>query len=358
MKKMIALVLMAVGLQVGFAQDDVSVVKLKSVDTTVQTVDLTGPSTEETRYWDYTVMLLEKLQDEGGVVSGEVFQTDPWNHDRDYNNKGYPFADNLVDGQSRSIVNCEVGWYNAYANWQSKDRREEYFYSQGMEDTYLGGGVQFLAFEMRTSSSKLLRLKIPGAVLSTAEEVWFDGNMAWMDGEFWNVYVYEPWNLLDREVEVVWSGHGGWRMRLNLETLAGGTISLNTGKLDSSLVAPTRITAVSFLSDTSYLSEDLIRCYGAPYSDKLGCQVLDMDSLFDGEIKEVFIVLRSYDENLRQGLNYYTYLMKNVSSGFLVPLGNVGFRPNTDIKVYFQDPRTGNWVHKVLWLENGGGKGG
>lgn len=315
-------------------------------------------STEEERYWDYVVSELQSLQQQGGVFSGSLFEVEG---DQTEN---LGFAEYFNSGVARATLNCRVGWYQGYASWENMDR-EQIFCSEYMAPTYVGVGLQSIPFLMQVNYSRSIKLVINGELTTDSDEIWFNGVRAWRDsGNTWRAWVYKPWNIISQSVEVVWLGHGGWNVQMNSSSF-GQSIVLNTADIDTTVVSPTQVQAFSFLSDGAYLNEELVSYSGRYYDTVLGCEVLELESLFNSNVQEITVILSGYEQYLGGTVNYFTATLKSVSPGlFIIPLGDIYIRPYTDIKVFLTDPNTGEYKWKYLdskdlWYEvlNGGGKG-
>ncbi|OHA46185.1 MAG: hypothetical protein A2541_00685 [Candidatus Taylorbacteria bacterium RIFOXYD2_FULL_36_9] len=317
--------------------------------------------TEEVRMRSYVTASLEDLLTNGAVYPGRITEINRWDGSE---GKVVSFSERFVDGVARASVNCGVGWFRGYAAWENL-AGEQIFYSQSMDPTYLSSGEQTMPFAMTVNSNRMLVLEFQEAIPSNFDEVWFGDKQVSRNGKKWQTWVYKPWNVIGQTMEVIWSGHGGWRIPIEQGSFGStSTIVLDAGSMDGSLLAPTRLKAVSFLADGAYLEDDLITYTGLSYSDNLGCTVLEMKSLFDGEIGELALVLNGYDEDSGSMVNYFTVSLEQVEGTFSIPLGNAWTRPYTQVRVYLTDPRTGGWVWKSisdtgLWYTLGdNGRGG
>jgi hypothetical protein len=320
-------------------------------------------STEGERYLAYSIACLDEIIDGGGVFAGQIYGSDLGNNDG--KEEPITFGEYFSGGIARATIGLEVGWYRAYTTWENADR-EVLFYSQGMDDTYLGPGLQTMVFPMAVYPYRSIVFEVPGVIPTDSDQLWFNGVQAWRDGNVWRVGVNKPWNVIGEEVEVIWIGHGGWRITMTQSSF-GGVMVFNTQDMDETLLAPTTLNVVSFLEGKgSYLDDDLIQYGSRYYSQEFGCWVLELESKFAQNVSELTVVLNGYYEYSGRWLNYKTVTLKNVSGVFLVPLGDTWIYPETNVRVYLVDPRTGDVVWKYLqaddlWFQAqpviGGGKG-
>jgi hypothetical protein len=317
-------------------------------------------STERERYYAYMVACLEQLQD-GGTFVGSVYESNPWD-DGSQERKKFQFGEYFQDGQARALISCTPGWYRGWASWKNSNFNEALFYSQYQNPTQIGAGLQAMPFIMTLNEYRSVRLDFKGALLSDSDEIWFNGVRAWRDENgVWRAGVNKPWNVIGTEAEVIWIGHGGWRLQVTQETF-GGVISLNTQDLDDGMMSPTKLKAISFLGDGAYLQEDLVKYTGRYWNEEFGCEVLEIESLFDRDIKEFTLVLNGLEQYSGKRVNYFTASVENVGGVFLIPIGNISVMPETQMMVYFTDPRTGQTVYcwldsSDLWYPSTGGKG-
>ena len=316
-------------------------------------------NTEEERYWEYVVASLEYLQQAGAVFAGQVYESSPWD-DQNQDPASFPFAEYFAGGTARAVINCSPGWYQAWASWEDAVNRDQLFYSQYIEKTYFGAGQQTLQILMAVNPYRTIRFEIQG-VPTSDDEVWFNGVRAWRDGNVWRVTVRKPWDVIGSEVEVVWTGHGGWRIPL-LQSYFGGVVVFNTSDMDKTILSATQLKAVSFLGEGTYLQDQPLEYTGRYYSQEFGCEVLEIDSALADDIQEFTLVLNGYDEYSGQRVNYYSATLRNVGGLFMIPLGDESIRPMTVVRIFFIDPRTGEYAWQYLnaqdlWYGNSGGKG-
>jgi hypothetical protein len=301
--------------------------------------------TEEQRYRRYVVSAIEEVIN-GGALKGQIYESIPgqnWPQEP----KMISFGDYFKNGRAQALMDCDVSWYQGWATWNNLSN-VRLFRSQYMEQTYISAGLQTMPFIMKVESARLMKLNVQGALLNDGDELWFNGARVYQnEAGIWQVYAYKPWNLIGAEVEVVWTGRGGWRIQMD-ENSFSGVINLNTALMDQTLLAPTKLKAISFLAEGSELEEGLVRYTGRSYDADLGCTVLNLQSLFDKDMKEFTLVLRGLDEQSGQMVNYYTVCLQDVGDDFMVPLGDTYIRPWTEVKVYLMDPRTGDYMQKRL----------
>ena len=303
-------------------------------------------STEEQRYWDYALSCLDEIQD-GGVYAGQIYESDLQGGSGE---KSVAFGEYFLVGIARVVLSLEPGWWRAYSTWENKDR-EILFYSQYMDDTYLVSGLQTMVFPMSVYPYRSVQFEIPGVIPNDSDQLWFNGVQAWRDGKVWRAGINKPWNLIGQDVEIIWIGHGGWRMTVTQASF-GTVLSFNPQVMDETLLAPTTLNVVSFLENGSYLDDDLIQYGGRYYSQEFGCWILELESKFVGNISEITIVMNGYNEGSERWLNYKTVSLKNVSGVFLVPIGEYWVYPQTNVRVYLVDPRTGDIVWRYLQTDD------
>jgi len=311
-------------------------------------VAVSRASTEEQRGWEYTVAQLELFQRVGGVFTGQLYKENPYNRDGSQQWSA-SWAEYIIGGSAQATIGCSVGYHRAWANWEDLVYRDTVFYSQYQNLTYLSAGAQSLVFQMVLNPYRVVRFEIGGVLLTGEEEIWFNGQQAWFDGTTWRGVVYEPWNVIGQDIQIVWVGHGSWTVQLSQDSF-GGLLSLSTANLNPSVTTPTTLRAVSFLYDGTYLEDDLIRCTGTYWNQEFGCQVVEFESLFDNDINDMVVKLIAYDQNLQEQVDYLTSQVSGASGTFIIPLGNTSIMQNTYIKVCLIDPRTGEWVWKYLSL--------
>ncbi len=305
--------------------------------------------TEEQRYWRYCASSFLEISN-GGAMKGAIYESIPgqkWPQ----NPKMISFGEYFKNGRAQALLDCDVGWYQSWSTWNNSSN-VRLFRSQYTEQTYIGAGMQTMPFIMEVEYNRLVKLNVPGALFGENDELWFNGVRAYQnEAGVWQANVYKPWNLIGAAVEVVWIGHGGWRVQID-ENSFSPVINLNPADMDATLLAPTRLKAISFLAQGSYLEEDLVRYTGQSYDADLGCTVLNLQSLFDRDMKEFVLVLRGLDEESGLMVNYYTVSLQDVGDEIMVPLGDVNIRPRTLVKIYLMDPRTGDYKQK--WLDTPG----
>lgn len=307
-----------------------------------QFVSAVEESTEEVRYLSYVVSCLEQLQTDGGVLRGRLDQD--WSIEASVS-----FADRFTRGVARATANCVPGWYYSWASWEDKDG-QSLFSSSNQDCTYLGAGVQTLPFLMRVNPFRSVRFQIVGVLPTDLDRVWFNGNQAWRDGNTWETWVNQPWNLIDTDIEVNWVGHGGWNIRLDQGSF-GGVINLDASVMLVELSSPTRVKVISFLED-SYLEDGLISYLGKVYSPELECEVMNFSSGFDKSVKEFTLILTGYDEYSGERKNYHTITLSGVFGKFQIPLKEVWIMPQTWGKIYLLNPDTGEYAWTDIGLND------
>jgi len=313
-------------------------------------------STEAVRYWDYVIAMLGTVQN-GGEFQGKVYESTPAGQTPD----NYWFSDfnQPFDGGSiaQAVIDCKPGWYGAWAQWNN-GLKDCLFYSQYMGVTYVEPGPQAMPLSMVVNPYPVLRFKVSGIPTSNDQEVWFGGNPAWFDGNTWRTTVYKPWNAMGNQMEVVWMGHGGWRVNLNPEAF-NGVLSFSTKEMDPALNSPTTVKALSFLGEGAYLREDLIKYTDRYFNEEFGCIVMEFESAFNGSMGEFIMQLNGLDEASGQRVNYCTRRVEGAEGVFLVTLGNTQILPETQVKVFLSKPVSGEycwkWVDSDLWFEATGG---
>ncbi len=308
----------------------------------------------EEKYWDYVVQCLEEVQN-GGAFVGGLFPSGN-NSNGLKGTKSVIFDVPFENGVATATLSCEPGWYDGYATWENASR-DVLFQSYYVPDTYLGPGSHSMTFLMTVNPYRAVRIKMAGEYTpDPSDEVWFNGNQAWYDDNdgLWHSWVYEPWRVIDtKAVEIVWSGHGGWRVWLTPEYFFG--VILETSTMDKALSAPTRVKAVSVLAEGTYLEDDLIKLVSLQYNQNLGCEVVTLKTGFVNGLTDFTLVLSSYDEETGRWLNYYSVTLDNVGENFTIPIGG-WIRPGTEARVYFTDSATGQFWWKWLnWFERGKG---
>ncbi len=316
-----------------------------------------GPTStnESQRYWAYAVSCLEEVRN--GVFEGEIYKvsnnTQPVVQVAD-DNLGFCFF--IKDGVSKASLGCEPGWYNTWASWQNT-KRDELFISQNMGPTLLSAGSQTMPLVMTLNYNRSIRFQIQGVLPSDSDEVWFGDCRAWRDGNYWRASVYKPWNVISTDVKIIWTNHGGWVFNVNQGSFSD-VITVDIGNIDPRITAPTQVMITSLL-DSSYLSDDFIKLTSCYYDQNIGCNVIAFSSDFGCEVSEITVVLNGYEQSIGQYGNYFNSTLKGVGGYFIIPLGNMQILPQTGIKIFLKDPRTGEMVYRgidssLIWYGDNG----
>ena len=323
-----------------------------------QTARSAGSTTEAERYWAYQVACLEQIK-AGGVLNGMFYDSAPGA--KQIGSTQIGFTEQFRYGKAQAIVRLDPGWYQAGCSWEEPVYREQLYRSVYVEQTYFGAGLQAMPFLMYRNDYRSVRLTFSGSMPSDSDQVWFGGMQAWRDGNVWRACVYKPWNVIDTDAEVIWVGHGGWVVPVVYDSFVSG-INLPAEKMIPTLLSPTKVKTVSLPADSYLDDENLVQYVQQFYSPDLGCNALELKVGPDVNIAELTVVLSGLDQGSGARVSYKTAYLENVSGTFLVPLGDTGILPQTNIRVYLINPATGEYAWQYLqndlWYDVNGGGGG
>lgn len=310
------------------------------------------------RYLEYYRNQLIHLQEVGGTYQGTIYEAlSPNESPREV--KEQNFVAPIENGLAEAEVGLDPGTYSGYAEWQESVHRDELFVSQSVMPTMLASGAQAMPFVMSLAQSGIVRFNLPGTPVSDREPVWFAGNQAYWNGNDWQAYVNQPWNLVGENVQVIVGDRGGWTIPITMDSFNGVPIDLASGDMDHSLTAPTTVDLPT-LTDQDNLEGGWLDFVREGYEDVQG-RVLVFESHFAQPITKVVVQFQGYDAWFNQTIVYRTAVLSNMSGTFVVPLENEWLRPDTIIHVYLVDPRDGSWTQTYFWdlyqNNDGGGKG-
>jgi hypothetical protein len=293
------------------------------------------------------------LYEQKALGEVENIQVDMYNQDNTWRVSGSAgFTDGEVSLQMD--ISAGPGYYRGSASWNDKGGNS-LFRSCDYKLVVFKSGINMKDFPVYLCQYRNIQLKIEGP--STSDDVWVNGNRAWFSNGYWHVQIDEPWNI--DELNIVWTGHGGWKVAVNPEYPFGDAIVITADGMDPTQDSASQMAAISFSGEDSWIYD--VAGYMGIVGDTDGNVAARLATSIP-EGTKVIVFFSYYDQNLGT-VEYYNTAVKVTDvlvdgTVILVPLIGVGFDENqTQIRIVWQDA-DGKWWQSWVSMPGDGGKGG
>lgn len=297
-------------------------------DTPTTPVVVQSPS--DLRRMEYELATLQEVT---------TFQVDIYNQDNDRKCGG---STNFFNGEATLHIDVQSGPgnYRGWASWNSR-MGDELFYSYDYKLTTFRSGLNVKDFPMMLNPSRTVRFQIEG--VGSNEEIWVGENRAWFNEGYWRVTINQPW-LLD-VIEIIWPGHGGWKVAVSPTFNFGSTIPLVQADIDSNRDSVSQMMAISYSGEDSWMQ------YGSVgsvmyqiYDSTQNCYVIQIATIIPDGTK-VMAFLSYWNDNLGTTIEYSTSALKSQDGYIFIPLKEgMWFDQNQcSIRLVFPDNKGKMW---------------
>lgn len=226
------------------------------------------------------------------------------------------------------------GFYRGYAGWNDK-WGNPLFSSMDCKLVLFKAGVNLKDFPVYLNGSTVIHQKIEGP--SSGDGVWVNGQQAWFSDGYWHANIDQPW-LVDT-LDIIWSGHGGWKMSVSPTFAFDSVIQLTGASMDPTNDIVAQMAAVSYPGEDSWVWD--VAGYESIDNDSNGNQVAKLVTSIPYGTK-ILVFLSYYDQNLGS-IEYFgtaVTVTDKLADGLviLIPLAGTWFSESqTQIRLVYTD---------------------
>lgn len=289
------------------------------------------------------VDLRRQLYELNSLLAVEKLQVDIYNQDGYWLYSGSANFSNDEASITMDIV-AGPGLYRGYARWNDK-WGNPLFGSMEWKISQFKAGLNYKDFPVYMYWSRIIHLQIDGPTANDA--VWVNGNRAWFSDGYWNVSINQPWTI--DELNIVWTGHGGWKVGVDPSFRFDLGISLAAKDMDPSNDSVSQMMGLSYAGEDSFV-HNVVKYEGIYYDPTQQCDVVQMSTTVTN-VTKAMVFLSYWDNNLGT-VEYYSSIVEVKNQTILLPLIDTWFDYNYGaIRVVYTDSSGKTWQ---TWVSVGG----
>jgi hypothetical protein len=251
----------------------------------------------------------------------------------------------FVGGVAEAVLNLTFGpaTYSVGSEWQDKNGYTLFRCWGSLKE--IKAGMNYVDLPMYIYYGRHLFLRFKQPEVNKNSEIWVNGNPAWFDGTEWRAYVQEPWNVTN--LQIVWTGHGGWNIGVTPSFDYGQTTTLSTDDMDPTITSSAQAIGLSYLGETSWPTQQQVFVSDVQWDSSLGCEVLSCyNTIYKkyGSFKAL-VLFTYYDQDYTgERVQYFSKHVTVEDGMFTVPLVENdgtrfwGIRYRTQVVFVYEDP--------------------